>query len=137
MDATFTATQISRLTGLGYDTVDHWAKTGLCPPSIQDAHGPGSERRYSFRDLVALKAAAELRRAGVSAQALRKVIDHLRARGYEQPLAEVYLVSDGRDVFERHGDELVSVLRRPGQSAFTWILDLGRVVEELRAALAA
>ena len=51
--------------------------------------------------------------------------------------ADVYLVSNGVDVFERHGDELISTLRHPGQAALAWVVDLGVIVEELETAIAA
>lgn len=133
----YTAGQTCRLTGLKYDRLDHWDRTAFISPSIATATGVGSERLYSFRDLVALRVARELRDAGIPLQSLRKAVEFLRSRGYEQPLSEVYLVSDGSDVFERRGDEVLSVLRRPGQAAFAWVIDLAKIVEELRAALAA
>jgi DNA-binding transcriptional MerR regulator len=134
----WTAPQAARLTGLGYARLDNWARTGFLRPSLAEAHGKGSTRLYSFRDLVALRVARELRDAGISLQGLRKVVAELRAReGVEQPLASTWLVTDGRDVFIRHGDEVMSVLQRPGQQCLTFVVDLTRAVEELRTALAA
>jgi len=43
----------------------------------------------------------------------------------------------GRLPYERQGDELISALRKPGQTAFAFVLDLGSVVDELERAIAA
>jgi DNA-binding transcriptional MerR regulator len=133
----FRIQQVEQFTGVDRRTLDYWDTSGFLRPSIQQATGRGSQRLWSFEDLVALRVAGQLRAAGISLQALRKVIAHLRGRGADQPLASTYLVSDGRDVFEVHGDVAISTLRQPGQSGFLWLVDLGRVVDELRQALAA
>ena len=133
----FRIRQVEQLTGVDRRTLDYWDLSGFLHPSIERATGKGSQRRWSFEDLVALRVAGQLRQAGISLQALRKVITHLRARGVDQPLTSTYLVSDGRDVFEVQGDAAVSTLRQPGQAGFLWLVDLGSVVAELRAAMAA
>jgi hypothetical protein len=51
-------------------------------------------------------------------------------------MAEAFLVTDGRDVYTRSGDTLVSALREPGQGVFFYVIDLGRTTEELRGAVA-
>ena len=130
--------QAARIAGVSYRTLDFWARSGFIEPSIVQSSGKGSDRIYSFQDIVAIRVAGKLREAGVSLQALRKVLQYLQEReGLEGPLAETYLVSDGHDVFEKRGDEVLSVLRRPGQVAFSWVLDLTGVVEEVRNLLAA
>lgn len=133
----FTAGEAVRLTGVAYKTLDYWAKSGFLVPSVAKAAGTGAWRAYDFQDLIALKVAVRLRTAGVSLQALRRVVAHLRGRGLDQPLSNVFLVSDGEDVYERRGDDLISALQKPGQAAFAFVLDLGGVVAELRRAIAA
>lgn len=128
----FSTAQVERLTGIGAKTLHFWDRSGFMSPSIVQAHGTGSRRIYSFRDLVALRVAAQLRDAGISLQSLRKVMSALREiHGLEQPLAETYLVTNGRDVFEKRGDDVMSVLREPGQSVFSFVIDLTRTVEML------
>ena len=138
MNIGFSAGRAARLAGIAYRTLDFWARSGFIVPSIVQSAGKGSDRIYSFQDIVALRVAGKLRAAGISLQALRRVLAYLQEReGYESPLAETYLVSDGKDVFERRQDEILSVLRRPGQAAFSWVLDLSGVVEEVRRLLVA
>jgi len=80
-------------------TIDYWAKTGFIAPSIADATGRGTERKYAFDDLVALRVARGLRQAGISMQALRLIVTGLRAKkGVRNPLAESRLIAVGSDV---------------------------------------
>ena len=41
--------------GITYRQLDYWARTGLLQPSIRAARGSGSQRLYSFRDILVLK----------------------------------------------------------------------------------
>lgn len=133
----FSAGEAARVTGVTYRNIDHWARTKFIVPSIADANGTGSERKYAFDDLVALRIARELREAGVSTQALRRVVSFLRTkRGLRNPLAECRLVVVGSDVQLVHGcQELESLLRRPGQAVFAFMLDLDRTVNEVQEAV--
>ncbi|MGB9826729.1 MAG: MerR family transcriptional regulator [Desulfofundulus sp.] len=128
----FTASEVSRLTGVPYGRLDYWARIGFLKPGVAGAKGKGSRRFYCFRDLVALRAAKELREMGI--QTLRKVVGYLRrAKGLENPLAEARLVVSGSDALLVQGrEELVSVLNAPGQGVLRLVLDLPKVVEELR-----
>lgn len=130
----FSTAQVEHLTGINAKTLHFWDRSGFLSPSLVQAHGTGSRRVYSFRDLVALRVAAQLRDAGISLQSLRKVVAVLRdMRSLENPLAETYLITNGHDVFEKRGDEVMSVLRQPGQSVFSFVIDLTRTVEQLQA----
>lgn len=137
----FTAGQASRVSGVRYRTLDYWAKSAFLTPSAQAAEGTGTWRGYTFRDLVQLRVARRLRDAGISLQGLRKVQQRLKQeRDLEAPLAETYLATNGRDVFEvQHGKEEVwSLLQQPAQRGFTWIiLNLSHTVAELRYAVEA
>ena len=129
----FSTTQVERLTSIGAKTLHFWDRSGFISPSIVQANGTGSRRIYGFRDLVALRVAAQLRDAGISLQSLRKVVLALQdMHGLEQPLAETYLVTNGHDVFEKHGDDVMSALRQPGQAMFSFVIDLTRTVEMLQ-----
>jgi len=41
--------------GITYRQLDYWARTELVAPSIKSAAGSGSQRLYSFRDILVLK----------------------------------------------------------------------------------
>jgi DNA-binding transcriptional MerR regulator len=131
---TFSAGEAARISGLNYRTLDHWARTKFIVPSISEANGTGTERRYAFGDLIALRVAHELRLGGISTQALRSIVNYLRnKRGLQNPLAEARLVVIGSDVhLVTSCDEITSLLRRPGQATFAFLLDIGRTVEAIR-----
>jgi DNA-binding transcriptional MerR regulator len=128
----FTPRQVTRLTGVPYSTLNLWAKNGLVQPSVAPGTGTGSERVYSFSDLVALKVAFELRKSGVTTSSLKKVVKFLREdEQMETPLSEARLVVTGRDVaIVREGD-IVSVLARPGQGYLSFVVDLPQMLGEL------
>jgi DNA-binding transcriptional MerR regulator len=132
----YTAKQVTAVTGVSYQTLNLWARNGLVEPSIAQAAGTGTERVYSFRDLIALKLAVELRKGGVSTRALRKVIDFLRGNvGLESPFSEARLVVTEIDVvLVRSSKELISVLKKPGQAYLAFVLDLPRTVIALKEA---
>lgn len=129
----FSTGQAARLSGVAHRTVDYWAKTGLVSPSIADTAGNGKTRLYHFYDIVALSVARELRDAGISAQAMRRVVAFLRDKGWERPMTQ-RLVAVGSEVYlVRSCKELQSVLGKPGQGAFAFMLDLQQTVEAVQA----
>lgn len=136
-DRGYRSGQVHRLTGLPVRTLDHWARVGFIKPSLMGPRGSGHDRLWSFTDLVALRAAVKLRAAGVSLPWLRRLADHIRARkGLEDnaaALAGVYLVTDGKNVFERSGTVLVDAFT--GQGVLC-VLPLGPVVNDLHRAIA-
>ena len=132
MEIGFTARQVVHLTGIPYSTLNLWAKNGLVQPSVAPGTGTGSERVYSFSDLVALKVAFELRKSGVTTSSLKKVVKFLREDAQmETPLSEARLVVTGRDVAIVRAGELVSVLSRPGQGYLSFVVDLPQMLGEL------
>jgi DNA-binding transcriptional MerR regulator len=129
----FSAGEATKLAGVPYRTLDHWARTKFIVPSISEAQGTGTERKYGFNDLVALRVARELRDAGISTQALRRVVDFLRRKGSQNPLADSRLVVVGSDVQLVSGcEEIISLLNKPGQAAFAFMINLERTVEEIK-----
>ena len=119
--------------GITYRQLDYWARTGLVEPSVRPAHGSGSQRLYSFRDILVLKVVKRLLDTGISLQQIRAAVQHLRDRGTDD-LAEVTLMSDGVSVYEcTSADEVVDLLAG-GQGVFG--IALGRVWREVEGDLA-
>ena len=130
----FSTGEAVRITGVSFRNIDYWARTKFIVPSIADANGTGTERKYSFSDLLALRVARELREAGVSTQSLRRIVDFLRARkGLTNPLAQRHLIVTGSDVqIATSNEEIMSALVRPGQTSFAFVFDLARTVDEMK-----
>lgn len=103
--------------GITYRQLDYWARTGLVAPTIRSASGSGSQRLYSFKDILVLKVVKRLLDTGVSLQNIRTAVDHLRQRGVDD-LAGITLLSDGITVYECHSSEEVVDLLRGGQGVF-------------------
>jgi DNA-binding transcriptional MerR regulator len=118
---------------ISYRQLDYWARTGLVVPSIRDASGSGTQRLYSFRDMVVLKVVKRLLDAGVSLQNIRKAIDALRSRGVED-LAQITLISDGTTVYECRSPEEVVDLLQGGQGVFG--IAIGGAFKEIQGSLA-
>jgi DNA-binding transcriptional MerR regulator len=125
----------ARIVGLKLRTVQRWADQGLVPPSLKEAHGKGYRDSFSFTDLVALKTAARLKEKGLSLQAIKRALAFLRQYDSAASLANRCIVSDGADIFEKSGQEVRSLLRKPGQTVFTWVLDLGEIQQEIKRAI--
>ena len=118
--------------GISYRQLDYWARTALVVPSIRDASGSGTQRLYSFRDLVVLKVVKRLLDAGVSLQNIRKAIDTLRSRGVDD-LAGITLISDGTTVYECRSPEEVVDLLQGGQGVFG--IAIGGAFKEIQGSL--
>ena len=118
-DSGYRAPQVCNLVGITYRQLDYWARTGLLKPSIQSARGSGSQRRYSFTDVVQLKVIKRLLDAGMSLKKIRQAMEILvRQLQSNQPLVDVTLLSDGQTIYAAHSaDEVVDVFRR-GQGVF-------------------
>jgi DNA-binding transcriptional MerR regulator len=106
-----------QIAGITYRQLDYWARTGLVNPTIRSAHGSGSQRLYSFKDILVLKVVKRLLDTGVSLQNIRVAVDHLRRRGV-QDLARITLFSDGTTVYECTSPEEVVDLLQGGQGVF-------------------
>ena len=132
-DAGFSGAQVCAVVGITYRQLDYWARTDLVRPSLAEARGSGTQRRYSYRDLVRLKVVKSLLDAGVKLQSARTAIQYLRDDlGDDWDTAS--LVLDGTNsVLARDGETLVDLVRR-GQGVLN-IVPLGSVVGEVDAAI--
>ena len=120
--------------GITYRQLDYWARTGLVVPSVRSAAGSGSQRLYSFKDILVLKVVKRLLDTGVSLQNIRLAVDALRERGVDD-LARITLLSDGTTVYECTSSEEVVDLLRGGQGVFG--IAVSGALRELAGSLAA
>ena len=115
----YRAPQVCNIVGITYRQLDYWARTDLLRPSLATAQGSGSQRLYSFGDIVQLRVVKRLLDAGMSLKKIRQAMDLLREQlNSDTPLADVTLLSDGTTIYAAHSaDEVVDVFRR-GQGVF-------------------
>jgi DNA-binding transcriptional MerR regulator len=124
--------QVCSVVGITYRQLDYWARTNLLRPSISEARGSGSQRRYSYRDLLELKVIKRLLDAGISLQSARRAIEVLRQSGEDVASANLVL-SGTQSVLARNGEEIIDLLKG-GQGVLN-IVPLSGVVSELEAAI--
>lgn len=99
--------------------------TGLISPTYKTEGGHG---RYTFQDLVALKAARKLIDAGVSVQRIRKSIMELKGMlpKIKRPLEELTLVATGDLILVLYEGTAFEALT--GQE---WILDIADIYRDV------
>ncbi len=122
-----------QIAGITYRQLDYWARTGLVEPTVRGATGSGTQRLYSFRDILLLKVIKRLLDAGISLQQIRTATAHLRERGTDD-LTRVTLMSDGASVYECTSNDEVIDLLQGGQGVFG--IAIGGVWREIEGTLA-
>jgi MerR HTH family regulatory protein len=123
----FRTREVAQILGVSRRQLQYWAKTDLVLPSHRTE---GGHHRYTFQDLVALKAAKRLIDAGVSVQRIRRSIGALRRilPSVSQPLAELVLVATGDVVLVlREGTAFEAV------SGQEWVFEVARFQREVAA----
>lgn len=103
--------------GITYRQLDYWARTGLVEPSVRATQGSGTQRLYSFQDVVVLKIVRRFLDTGVSLQNIRTTVQHLRPREAAD-LEGMTLMSDGATVYECTSSDEVVELLQGGQGIF-------------------
>jgi DNA-binding transcriptional MerR regulator len=124
--------QVCKIVGITYRQLDHWDRTGLKSPSLEQAKGSGTQRLYSYQDVVELRIIKHLLDAGVTLQRARKAIDFLRESGDDVASASLVLGAAG-SVLVRDDEELLDLLRG-GQRVFN-IVALSGVKGDVDAAI--
>jgi len=131
--ADFSTEEAAKLAGVLVQRLTDWNHDGFIPASVP-AKRRGVSRRYTFRDVVALRVAAELREAGISLQLLRRVVDYLRARdglSATDVLSRTHLVTDGQRVYEVADEATIHV--PSGQRMMVHVtIPLHHVVSEIQ-----
>jgi len=126
-------TRAAQIVGITYRQLDYWARTDLVRPSLADASGSGSRRKYSYRDLLELRMIKNLLDAGIRLEMVREVFANVRAYVGED-ITSANLVISGTQVVLCDGQQLVDVVRK-GQGVLN-VLPLATVKTEIDQAMA-
>lgn len=123
--AQFKTREVVELLDLSRRQLQYWAKTGLIEPS---ARTQGGHHRYSFDDLVALKATKRLIDAGVSVQKIRKSVHALQSQLPQigRPLSELVLVATGDVVLVFRDDTVFEAI-----SGQEWVFEVASFEREV------
>jgi tetratricopeptide (TPR) repeat protein len=134
----FSSEEVQRIVGLTGKQLDYWDRLRLVSPRKEEG-----SRFYNFRDLIGLRTVKQLVEEGVPASRLRHSLAALRQKlsHVNTPLAELRVLSDGKDILVEHGGarleplsgqfalnfetselrERVRVIAKPGPSADEWL----------------
>jgi DNA-binding transcriptional MerR regulator len=129
----FSGKRTAEIVGITYRQLDYWARTDLVRPSLADANGSGSRRRYSYRDLLELKVIKSLLDAGIKLESVREAFAYLRDNLGEDVASTNLVISGSTSLIVRSGEEIVDAIRK-GQGVLN-VLPLAGVVEEVDAAI--
>ena len=133
VESSYSGKRAAEIVGITYRQLDYWARTDLIRPSVSDAHGSGSRRRYSYSDLLELKVIKTLLDAGIRLELVREVFSYLRDQLGADVASANLVINGNKSVIVRSGDELVDILQK-GQGVLN-ILPLSGVKEELDEAI--
>src|SRR6476659_7614595 len=129
----FSGKRAAEVVGITYRQLDYWARTDLVRPSMADAKGSGSRRKYSYRDLLELKIIKQLLDAGIKLETVRDVFTNLRQHVGEDITSANIVIDGSAAVLARDDGELVDLVRT-GQGVLN-VLSLGRVAQEVDASI--
>lgn len=130
---TFTAYRAAKIAQLSHSMVNYLCRTRLLVPTGPYRPVRGKKRKYSFGDVVVLRAIGKLLQHGVSVLRMKTALNNLRERHPEitaKSLPASHLFTDGRDVLFREGRDVVRDLNT-GQYAFAFILELSHIQKEV------
>jgi DNA-binding transcriptional MerR regulator len=123
------------IVGITYRQLDYWARTDLIRPSVADAKGSGSRRRYSYRDLLELKLVKTLLDDGIKLESIREAFGYLRDRLGEDLSTAKLVIAGSSAVLVRENDELVDVVNRYQGQGVLNLLALDGVQHQVDAAI--
>ncbi len=133
IEESYSGKRAAEIVGISYRQLDYWARTELVEPSLRQASGSGSRRRYSYQDLLELKTVKTLLDAGLRLESVREVFGYLRDQLGED-VSSANLVINGRtSVVVHSGEELIELLQQ-GQGVLN-VLPMSGVKGEIDAAI--
>ncbi len=135
IEANFSGKRTAEIVGITYRQLDYWARTDLLRPSVSDAQGSGSRRRYSYKDLLELKVIKTLLDAGIRLESVREVFTFMREQLGEDIASANLVIHGSTSVLTRSGEELIDLVRN-GQGVLN-VLPLAGIKDEVDAKIVA
>jgi DNA-binding transcriptional MerR regulator len=122
----FPDTQARQLAGVSMRRLRYWEEVDLVVPSIKRRLSDhNTVRLYSYQDLLALLVVTALRTdRNMSLQKIRRVVKHLRSRGYQAALRELKFTTVGDEIYFQHPDGTWEGDRRPDQIVLAEVIHL-------------
>lgn len=133
IEAGYSGSSAAEIVGITYRQLDYWARTDLVRPSLEDAKGSGTRRRYSYRDLLELKVIKKLLDAGLKLETVRSVFAYMKENLGEDVTTANLVIDGNKTVLIRKDAELIDLVKR-GQGVLN-ILPLASVKDEVDAGI--
>ena len=112
MDEGFSGKAAAEIVGITYRQLDYWARTDLVRPTLADAKGSGSRRKYSYRDLLELKLIKTMLDSGIKLESVRAAFDYLRTNLGGDITSARLVIADGSATLVTDDAEMVDVINR-------------------------
>jgi DNA-binding transcriptional MerR regulator len=137
----YTTAEVAQLSGFSVRQLGYWSKQGIIVPSIQQAHGSGTRRLYSFDDLLQLRFVRQLRNHSWSLQKIREAITRLHdVMDDPNSLQKAVLVYGSQTILaickNKAGERIILDALDPGRQQVMWIF-LETLEEETRSSIVA
>jgi DNA-binding transcriptional MerR regulator len=129
----FTVKQTAKIAGLSVSMVNYLCRVGIAVPSQPRNAGRGRRRRYTFGEIVFLRAVARLLEAGVSVKRLKESFGDLNAKLRKigpVPAVMGHLVTDGKRIYHQETSIKIEDLTS-GQKCFAFLIELGPIQKEV------
>lgn len=125
----------AKLAGVSVRQLDYWHKNGLLTPGVYERLSPRNQvRLYEFQDLLELLVIKTLQDNNAHTRVIRRVVEHLRERGYERPLTELRYAVAGKRVYFQHPDGTWEGDDAPDQVVLEMTLRLEPLRQRIREA---
>ena len=132
MDDGFSGKAAAEIVGITYRQLDYWARTDLIRPSLADARGSGSRRKYAYGDLLELKLIKTMLDSGIKLESVRDVFRYLREH-VSTEIASAHIVISGNSVVLCEGDTWIDACKN-GQGVLS-VLAVATVKHEVDLSL--
>lgn len=133
-----TLARAASFAGVSERQLRYWHENGLLSPGVyEELSARKHVRLYNFQELLELLVIAALKDEGFSTYVIRKVVEHLRSRGYEHPLTELRFAVDGDEVYFQHPDGSWEGHKAPDQVVLHQVLNLEQLRARIRDAVTA
>ena len=90
-ERSFSANHAAKIVNVTYRQLDYWARTGFVRASLAAANGKGSQRSYSYGDLLELKTVKHMLDLGMDLKRVRPIMNSARNK-LQQNLEDVALI---------------------------------------------
>ncbi len=127
----YSGARTAEIVGISYRQLDYWARTDLVRPSVEDAKGSGSRRRYSYTDLLELRVIKSLLDSGLKLESVREVFAYLHDNLGEDISSANLVIQGSKSVLIQTDGELIDLVKR-GQGVLN-ILPLDGVRKDMDA----